>query len=236
MNPELLHLSPEEIIAHRDGELRSSSAGSHLQECETCRKKLQAARLLAALIQGKTPHTQAASFLRTSTSDDEDAVIAALRPFRGAAVPQLPTSGSIGTLCLANAGDVSCFAEHRSQEVEAREFLISARKLYRARGLQKQVTLRPFHSAIEIADQNIHIRGSAKVVSGSVAVDFSVQSADRNTPLGCIDLTLLTPDHPPRTATTDNEGRARVEVPFGGSLLMIYTDPVLHLAIEVQQS
>jgi hypothetical protein len=48
--PLTAHLTPEQIVACRDGELELTAAHQHLALCPLCKARLAEARFLAALI------------------------------------------------------------------------------------------------------------------------------------------------------------------------------------------
>ncbi len=87
--------------------------------------------------------------------------------------------------------------------------------------------------SIEISDSDIHIAGWAQINADGARLQLSITSPIEKTPFGSTDITLLTPARHPLTVTTDAEGHATINVPFALSLLLIYTDQVFQLAIEV---
>lgn len=79
------HLTPEQIVAHRDGELRDAGAARHLAACPICRAKAARARRLGDLLRrslaaeppAHPPAETLAAYLDNALSAAEMAEVAA---------------------------------------------------------------------------------------------------------------------------------------------------------------
>lgn len=157
-------------------------------------------------------------------------------PFEQVTRPDPGESRSLGTLRLTTGAEVK--AAHSLQSIDIKQFIARAENVQAARTVDKgKATQDSTAGPIEVLDAHIRISGSAVQETYGVAIHLSLSlpSDQGNVPIVSTDLTVLTANFPPQTVTTDHAGNAQIVVPAGLSLLMIYTEQVLHLAIEVRE-